>query len=219
MQLRIRCQHVLGATLDRVVRLRVFCPSQERSLAFEECSRCPRMEALPPAPDQPGASITCAPGPPPLHPAPRTRTSLSSLGAVTVIGAVVGPQLGSVRPELPLSELRRAFAEWGGTQLAVVDENGLLLGTVWREDFVSQRPPPLSGLALDPGRVANRMGRASSLREDEPLSRAVETVVRDHARTLFVVDREGAVTGALGDLDLLRWLTQERRRLEGQRER
>jgi CBS-domain-containing membrane protein len=128
---------------------------------------------------------------------------MCGLGAATAVGAVLGSRFVSVRPELPIERLPPTFAEWGGTQIGVVDEEGRLVGKVWRDDFAPQRSP---------GRVAgDRMSRALYVLEGQPVTRAVEAAVREHSRVIFVVNTDRVLVGTLSDLDLLRWVTRERR--------
>jgi CBS domain-containing protein len=202
--LPVRSQVVLAEAASPTVRLRVFCPAGERSVAYETCVRCGSLCSLPAEPEQPGATITCTPDV--LH-APMQ-------GSETLVGAIVSAHVVCVRPELPLRELRSAFTRSTIAQLAVVDEEGRLLGTVWREDFIRRDSSPASLLGIRlPSRVGDRMEGAVGLHEAARVTDAIRAIARDRARIVFAVDDERVVVGALTDLDLLRWLAAQRRSL------
>jgi CBS-domain-containing membrane protein len=129
----------------------------------------------------------------------------SLLGTGIPIGSVLGSRFVSIRPELPVGQLPSTFAEWGATQIGVVDAGGHLLGKVWRDDFAPRRS--LGSVAGD------RLDRAVFVLEGAPLMRAVEAAVHDHARMVFVVNTERVLVGTLTDLELLRWVSGERRRV------
>jgi CBS domain-containing protein len=203
-ELPVRSQVVLAEAASPTVRLRVFCPAHERSVPYETCAQCGSLRSLPPDPEWPGATIKCTPEA--LH-AP-------TQGSETRVGAIVSARVVCVRPELPLRELRSAFTTSTIAQLAVVDEGGRLLGTVWREDFIRHDSSPVSlrGSRL-PTLVGGRMESAVGLHEAARVTDAIRAIARDRARIVFAVDDERVVVGALTDLDLLRWLASERRSL------
>jgi CBS-domain-containing membrane protein len=110
--------------------------------------------------------------------------------------------------------LANAFRDWSGVELPVVDEQGRLLGTVWRDDFVRARRPTSTGTNFDRPRRANDcVDHANTLHESSSIAHAVEALASRRARTLILVQGNNAVAGVLTDLDLLRWFAQERRRL------
>jgi hypothetical protein len=212
MRLPVRPQHVLGPQ-ERTVRFRIFCPRQRRSVDFEECSACPRMSTVPATPGEPGACIDCAPHDAASEvklPAPLDPRSLA--GRDEPVGALAGPRVLCVHAELPVDLLPVAFREWSGVEIAVVDGLGHLIGTVWRDDFV--RPKKVAELhASAEPRVADLVDQPTRIHEGSTIGQAVEVLAIRRARTLILVQDDDIVVGALTDLELLRWLTHERRRL------
>ncbi len=216
MDLPVRARHVIGGPARQVVRLHVFCPAHRASISYDACRTCPRLDGLPRSAEEPGACISCRPVMPPRNADPvqgGDDAPFSSLGRGTPVGAIVGPRVVCISSELPARSIMKVFRDWGGTHVAVVDERGALLGSVRREDLM-----PSKGARFDPfaGAVyaGERMGYAASIRESDLVTRAAERIAYDRVRMLYVVDGDGAVTGTLSDLDLLRWLTRERRRVE-----
>jgi CBS-domain-containing membrane protein len=127
---------------------------------------------------------------------------------------VAGTSVLCVHAELPVERLPVAFHEWSGVELPVVDASGHLLGSVWRDDFVRGRMSRGSHTSLEaPTHVADLVAQATTLRESSSIAHAIEVLASKRARTLILVQEDDTVAGVLSDLDLLRWLTRERRRL------
>jgi CBS domain protein len=203
MKLPVRSQHVMGPH-ERVVRFLVFCPAQRRSVAHDECRSCPRLSAVPGTPNDPGACIDCVPLVEAREPAGRSEPS----------GALAGTSVLCVHAELPVERLPMAFHEWSGVELPVVDASGHLLGSVWRDDFVRGRMRRGSRATFEaPTHVADLVERATTLRESSSIAHALDVLASKRARTLILVQEDDTVAGVLTDLDLLRWVTRERRRL------
>jgi CBS domain-containing protein len=210
MRLAVRTQHILGPS-ERVVRLRVFCPARRESLDYEQCRACAQLASEPESPGAPGASIECEPSPPPAESAPVSLAGRSPTGPYEAIGAIVGPRILCVRAELPVSRLPHAFREWTGVELPDVDAEGRLLGTVLRDDFQRRSGYPAARFEGEP-RVAQRLDTATALYEGASIEHAVEVLSIRRARNLVLVRADETVVGVLTDLELLRWLTLERKR-------
>jgi CBS domain-containing protein len=210
MKLAIRSHHVLGAH-ERVVRLQVFCPDQRRSVGYDKCRACPRISIVPGNPSEPGACIGCTPA---ETAPPRSVDACTSPRQDEAIGTLSGPRVLCIHAELPVDRLANAFREWSGVELPVVDGQGRLLGTVWRDDFVRARRHASIGPTSDPPRLANDcVDHANTLHEGSSIAHAVEALASRRARTLILIQDDNAVAGVLTDLDLLRWFAHERRRL------
>ena len=129
-------------------------------------------------------------------------------------GAVAGTRVVCVHAELPVERLPTTFREWSAIELPVVDGNGHLLGTVWRDDFARRRMVGGSRPTFElPRHAADLVGRATTLRESSSIGYAVELLTSKRARTLILVQDDDTVSGVLTDIDLLRWLTRRRRSL------
>jgi predicted transcriptional regulator len=129
------------------------------------------------------------------------------------IGAVAGSRVLCVHAELPIDRLTVAFQECSCVELPVVDGQGHVLGTVSRDGFVrTTRLGEPHAVFEPPQRVADRVGQARTVREGSSIEHAVEVLTGKRARTLILVQDDDTVAGVLTDLDLLRWLTLERRR-------
>lgn len=213
MRLAVRSHHILGPA-ERVVRLRVFCPARRESVDYEQCRRCAHLTSAPESPAVQGACIECEPAPPAeseyVSSADRTPG-----GRDEAIGAVVGPLVLCVRAELPVGHLPHAFREWTGIELPVVDADGRLLGTVLRDDFRRRSGYPAARFEGEP-RVAERLDTATALYEGASIEQAVEVLSVRRARNLVLVRADETVVGLLTDLELLRWLTLDRKRRLGE---
>jgi CBS-domain-containing membrane protein len=132
------------------------------------------------------------------------------------IGAVAGSRVLCIHAELPIDRLTVAFQESSGVELPVVDGQGHLLGTVWRNDFVRAARLGEPHAVLEPLlHVADRVGQATTVHEGSSIEHAVEVLTSKRARTLILVQDDDTVAGVLTDLDLLRWWARERRRGSG----
>jgi hypothetical protein len=210
MKLPIRTQQVLGPA-ERVVRLTVFCPGQRRTVEYAACCACPALTS-PGSPKEAGACIECTGG---REPRASNESSLEANTTVPEwepIGAVSDPCVLCIRATLPADRLPSAFRDAPGMELPVVDARGRLLGTVWRDDFLHTRsrgelrPALAQRTALDSVTGGNRIHEGSCVKH------ALELLVSKRARTLVLVRDDDSVGGLVTDLDLLRWLTRERRR-------
>ena len=113
-----------------------------------------------------------------------------------------------------MDRLPSAFEEWHAVELPVVDGQGRLLGAVRRSDFVRARGLPSHPASLHkPQRVAEVLDSAVRIHESSSIAQAVQIFASKRARTLILVQDDDTVAGVLTDLDLLRWVTQARRRL------
>jgi CBS-domain-containing membrane protein len=209
MKLPVRSRQILGPT-GRSVQLRVFCPGQRRSFDYVACSVCPRTARVPDDPGEPGATLDCSP-PTPSSAAIRANGATDSQES---LGALARPEVTCIHRDLSVDALPAAFAEGHRVELPVVDADGHLLGTVWRDDFApaSWRAGGRNGGGGSGRRAFDRIGAASVLHESFAVERGLEALATRRARTLVLVTGESEVVGMLSDIELLQWVTAERRR-------
>jgi CBS-domain-containing membrane protein len=111
-----------------------------------------------------------------------------------------------------MDRVRVAFREAPAAELPVVDELGHVLGIVRREDFQrARRNGDPAETFHRPQQAVDRLDRATTLSESSSVQQAVEALVSHHSRNLVLLRDDATLAGVLTDLDLLRWVSQERR--------
>lgn len=219
--LLVRTHEVIGREGARARALLVFCPSRERSVDLQTCARCPHLTSLPDAVDVPGACVRCTPpgGPALDNSIAAAPPSVAALAAQTTVGATMGSRVICVQPEVTVASVRDEFSRANAVFLPVVEASGRLLGVLWRNDLAPPKIREISALRdrLGAGSIttaAEQMDpRPIVLHEGSPLSDALRAMTVDRARTVAVVDADGAAMGLLSDLEVLMWFARQRRRL------
>lgn len=210
---------VIGRDGTRAKALRVFCPSQARSLDLEQCARCSRLRTLPEDPHAPGARITCSVSAlePPSASAPDSIPSFATLAASASVGDIMGARVTCVRPEVDVTTLDGEFGPIHASLLPVVDDDAKLLGVLWRHDLAPPRMHESIALRVrlrvaDRDTVADQLDPFPlTLHEGAPAIEALRAMTVDHARSIAVVGDGGRVVGTLSDLELLTWFARARR--------
>jgi CBS domain-containing protein len=118
--------------------------------------------------------------------------------------------------DLTLEEAEKILEQDGALAAPVVEDEGVLLGMVTREDLVMRVQWPRPGDPMDDEPtltdhllVEDVMGpKTVSVLESESLKAAVDTMVRHAVRFLPVVSRKDTVVGMLSDADVLRWMAE-----------
>jgi CBS domain-containing protein len=164
----------------------VHCPLKAGSVELAQCRHCDRLLA-----EEAGALVCCD--------APRP--------IAAVIGEVLSPLVVCVDGDLTLEELRALFARDGLDSAPVVEDEGVLLGVVGRDDLARAAVPEHFG-AFQLELTAEELmhPEPSPLLESASIQEAIERLGEARVDRLTVVTREHVVVGTLSRAELLKYL-------------
>lgn len=183
----IRLREIVRADGSRARSLHVFCPRRLTSIAPSQCAPCGYR-----CPSDPDADAQDA-GNGPLAVAARVHAGAASSQHVVCV-------LENTRLQTIKDTTRgvRAFA------LPVVDHDGVLIGTIARSELSTACEAPATARSF-----AWEMARpAFAIRESARVDEAIAQMTAHHLRMVPIIDEERRVTGALSDIDVLRWVAR-----------
>jgi CBS domain-containing protein len=139
------------------------------------------------------------------HPEPE-RTSPGRSADMTPVSTIMAKDLITVTEELGIDDLEALLLSKGISGAPVVDERGKPIGIVSKTDLLGKRSPQWS----DRLKVRDiMMHTAFTVSENESIARAAGLMAYEGVHRVAVVDRNGAVTGVVSPLDIMRWLARE----------
>ena len=200
----ILAREMIRSDGSHTVAFRVFCPRRGQSVPLSTCEDCAACLEI--AADGPGADgcVRCTPAPVTLG--ARISGGEPLGGARTPEGIAVGDVLTKrvlcVGRDLSVPGLVALFVERAMGGVFVVDDDGMLLGSIREVDFVRSRPlhEPLCS-------AGEMMSSAIAVLEETPVRRAILQMARSHLREAPIVTRAGELLGVLRDIEGLRWIT------------
>lgn len=200
---RVRTVHVLGGAKGPESRRAVFCPIDERSKSFEECTSCPGCEGVSEDPEGKRTLILCTRHADDTldHPARATRSS----GVRTPVSSILRRETLCVRPETSIAELTSVLVGRAIGCVPVLDREGRPIGIVSRTDLLRQKTA-LHGYAKTAADIMTRM--PISVPETIPISDAAAIMAFEGVHHLPVLGPLGRCVGVLSTLDILRWLAR-----------
>lgn len=175
----------------------VRCPRRARTIDALSCTGCARMRSLEWNPSA-GGEVVCSVDDGKAPKSIDRRADFGEAAARVLLHEVITPVTTCVRPDLPISQLKRVIAEKGVRCVAVVDDEGKLQGLISRTDLTT---------AADFGSVADIMpSRVHSLPEDAPIAYAIALMAYEDVSEVPVVTADGTLIGVYHVLDALRWV-------------
>lgn len=180
----IRLREIVRADGSRARSLHVFCPRRLTSIAPSRCApcgcRCPN--------DPESEAVDASVGP-------------LAVAARVYAGTASSQHVVSVREDMRLQTVRETTLGVRAVALPVVDDDGVLMGTLARSD--------LGTACENPRAFAWELARpAFAIRESSRVDEAIAQMTAHHLRMVPIVDAERRVTGALSDIDVLRWVAR-----------
>lgn len=194
-------------TRERLERL-VECPV-EGAISFSRCERCPHFFESGHDERYGGEVVDCARAP--LGQASAIPRHVERGGAPSAPVATVGDLMSrayvALDPGVSIEVARRYLVDEQIGCLLVVDANRYPIGIVTLRDFVEKRELVESAA---PGLTIADIATSpvTTVPAALPVARASAIMSFEGIHHLVVVDREGAASGVLSSLDVLRWLGQ-----------
>jgi CBS domain-containing protein len=119
------------------------------------------------------------------------------------VSQVMTPDPPFVSPALPVRELVDEYILRRGLRALPVAENGRIVGLVTLTDVKKMSESDWSGNSV--GAIMSR-DPIQSIGPDEPVAKALETIVGHDINQLLVVDQDGTLLGILSRSDVMRFL-------------
>jgi predicted transcriptional regulator len=192
---------VLGSDGKSTSEHRVFCQLERESVQVETCCACVHCDAIT---EGPAPSVECSLPVRPLEPADDPTGESMEVGTMLCRGTVVLAASTTLRCAV------RLLNEENRRSVAVVDENGVLVGLVYATRFLN---------ALDPARtavVSATMSTPIAVDESTPVRVALRLLAANHLREATVISRDGVPIGVFRDVDGLRWIARARDAARGE---
>lgn len=196
--LRVRTLRTVGADQEERVSQVVFCPVDERSKSFAECSTCPDCEGIANDPEGKRTLVLCQGD---VRNANLAVRIMGNRGATTPVSTILRRETVCIRPEMSVSALTNLLLGLGIGGVPVVDADGRPIGIVSRSDLLQKRD---ASTALDA-----MTSSPISISETMPISEAAAIMAFEGVHRLPVVGTNRACVGVLSTVDILRWLARE----------
>lgn len=200
---RVRTVHVLGGAKGPESRRAVYCPINEGTKSFEECTSCPGCEGVSEDPEGKRTLILCTRHAEDTldHPAATTRSS----GVRTPVASILRRETVCVRPETSVTELASLLLDRAIGCVPVVDADGRPIGIVSRSDLLKGE----AAVVGDAKTAADIMTCTPiSIPETIPISDAAAIMAFEGVHHLPALGSLGRCVGVLSSLDVLRWLAR-----------
>lgn len=197
----VHARVTLDAVGDVDVERVAYCPTRMHTVGISVCETCPRFGRL--DHDAEGPVVMCSPDPTPDAKERERLLQRFDLGELTMrirVGEVMTRVVTCVKPETSIAAVRTVLAENGASCAPVVNDEGALLGIVTPSELL------FTNDALIASQVMARS--ALGIPEDAPLAHAMATMAQAGVLALPVLAGDGAVVGAIGALEALRFFAR-----------